>query len=1525
MTSEMDKDALGAAARLAEQSAMKTIAGRIVDLERRLVGLENSNQIGHSSIDGGALVLGDAEGNYRGSLGTQIDGSVTLVELNGDTPPTPTQAIVDVSTVGSATVGWDGLWAAGPVPALDIARVDIYVTTPDVTDPLAAEVPSVGTVLTSRGGAATMSLMPGDYLAYLVTWSRSGKASVPSEAVAFTVAPIAVAPTDGNPPPAVSLVTLNGVVEGIQVRWRPVTNADSTTYDVHAVELPPGVDDFEATDANRVGRGTGDFTVIRALANGEPLAYEQTVTSTHSVSSYTIDGEAGVVTATTPSPHTFQVGDDVAVAGAGNPRVDVNAIVTGVPSPTTITYATAPGANVAATSVFATARRTARVPLRYGFKVIAWDEDGAAAPSACAIGSTKLITHENIAARSISGDQIDARSITADHMESVMVMSGMFTTSDPEDDQPRVEQTAEGIFTYGDKFGPDGRRARSVELVPGRSVFRGRLEADEVVVIDGMQISGRDTGDGGGTKFLPGAEGVLAATVPAPQNPVTVKQSAPQSPLPPPPAGFNAAHRQGPLYADVADGNGVCLWTAIYSAATGELLLEQFTADGAERIAWGPISLYGDTRFDPTTMTFGFRRTTDQMYDLFVLLYRTGSSTPTLFRIYHGGPGHSDELPDGFVELPELSMSTRTGAVGKGAGTGLAFAMPVDSTRTVDGQTFAAGEVAIRLATVEATRMTRNLATSANGSGDMSGWTSPYGIPRGVEDAAGFFGRMIEAPRNTDEAKAVGNHAPYANSRGATTGWATTGGNLTAQPISAWSGSGGAPSSTHFYNVTGGSAPVAVYQAADAQTVVTPGAVMSWSVLVRGLTSVARLRTRWFNASGNVVRTDVTAPLALTPASQTLKMENLEAPTGAVRMEVGITRDADPLSASLGFGNVRIVRGEAMPADGFRDGYSFGWRFLDRPGESVSGPTDEVTEVATAPLPIDLEDGEWLGVTVGTIKTNGTFHAEVVVEWFDGTDTKISTSTVWSTRENNSTPIVGIKVPVATVSAQAPAGTTTARVRLLTYLAGSAPSTHSLVRWSGILIGQHESQAEALAQSFGKVTVTPTRTLRVPHALGDPIAAVEVNAGRFDYPAASTSAVMLTRRAPVSTGAFGVHALVFEIPTGTAHARIEAIGDGWAWYSPGTDVTAYGWNPVSGRIHALRSDGRALVTLSHNMQIGELSFGYAWADNKASGGTHVTTVSPRRIVNIFARLFTRVTLAPLPSFPANANHLDDPDSAYVYVGRSSLRERMQRQGTGPAPGTPGENVIVDLDAITIPPGTANAPAALQPSATNTFRTSTLFAPASWRSEVQPADDGYAPGVASGFKVDGFGGGYWLHVMPIGTILEWAGTAPPPGWAFADGSTMNRADFPILFGAIGTKYGAPSSTTFKLPMRVGTERTETTATALSGFNAAATVRIEDGYAQLTGTCQRTAGATGAQNAISVPSRFTPSAQAVFPVFAAGGSAGSDTSVQYAAMQPTGVLVVNYATASTGAVWLTPLRWKVAAWTLCDDTNWIIRVA
>jgi microcystin-dependent protein len=54
-------------------------------------------------------------------------------------------------------------------------------------------------------------------------------------------------------------------------------------------------------------------------------------------------------------------------------------------------------------------------------------------------------------------------------------------------------------------------------------------------------------------------------------------------------------------------------------------------------------------------------------------------------------------------------------------------------------------------------------------------------------------------------------------------------------------------------------------------------------------------------------------------------------------------------------------------------------------------------------------------------------------------------------------------------------------------------------------------------------------------------------------------------------------------------------------------------------------------------------------------------------------------------------------------------------------------------------------------------------------------------------------------VPIGTVIDFAGSAIPLGYVFCDGAALSRAGYPQLFAAIGTAWGVgDGSTTFNVP-------------------------------------------------------------------------------------------------------------------------------
>ncbi|WP_438481282.1 tail fiber protein [Oleiharenicola lentus] len=54
------------------------------------------------------------------------------------------------------------------------------------------------------------------------------------------------------------------------------------------------------------------------------------------------------------------------------------------------------------------------------------------------------------------------------------------------------------------------------------------------------------------------------------------------------------------------------------------------------------------------------------------------------------------------------------------------------------------------------------------------------------------------------------------------------------------------------------------------------------------------------------------------------------------------------------------------------------------------------------------------------------------------------------------------------------------------------------------------------------------------------------------------------------------------------------------------------------------------------------------------------------------------------------------------------------------------------------------------------------------------------------------------LVPAGTIVAFGGETIPAGWRLCDGSLLNRSDFPALFAALGTNFGADNTATFRVP-------------------------------------------------------------------------------------------------------------------------------
>ena len=106
------------------------------------------------------------------------------------------------------------------------------------------------------------------------------------------------------------------------------------------------------------------------------------------------------------------------------------------------------------------------------------------------------------------------------------------------------------------------------------------------------------------------------------------------------------------------------------------------------------------------------------------------------------------------------------------------------------------------------------------------------------------------------------------------------------------------------------------------------------------------------------------------------------------------------------------------------------------------------------------------------------------------------------------------------------------------------------------------------------------------------------------------------------------------------------------------------------------------------------------------------------------------------------------------------------------------------------------------------------------------------------QISGSGG------VPVGTIVDFAGTNPPSGWLIAAGQTLSRTSYADLFAAIGTAFGAPDSSTFSIP-------------DLRGRVSAGRDIDQGGYAnRLTSPNSRTLGNNGGTEAVALTANQLP---------------------------------------------------------------------
>ncbi|MFK0290727.1 hypothetical protein ACIQU6_09640 [Streptomyces sp. NPDC090442] len=140
------------------QVEARRLAALLAEYDRRLTALERTAQAGYSSVEGGSLDLYDAQGVLRGSVGVQDDGTVGIVPVNSEPPPTPTAPLLEPVLAGFR-VAWDGQWEDAYDSPRDLSVVQVHVGAgPD----FAPELSTVAATITNLTGG-TVTVATADY------------------------------------------------------------------------------------------------------------------------------------------------------------------------------------------------------------------------------------------------------------------------------------------------------------------------------------------------------------------------------------------------------------------------------------------------------------------------------------------------------------------------------------------------------------------------------------------------------------------------------------------------------------------------------------------------------------------------------------------------------------------------------------------------------------------------------------------------------------------------------------------------------------------------------------------------------------------------------------------------------------------------------------------------------------------------------------------------------------------------------------------------------------------------------------------------------------------------------------------------------------------------------------------------------------------------------------------------------------------------------------------------------------------
>ncbi|MEU1592764.1 hypothetical protein ABZ468_07860 [Streptomyces sp. NPDC005708] len=248
--------------RLDEREQAKQFAAYFKQLEDRIANLERANQLNSASIESTGLEIYDDEGNLKGSIGVQSDGTVALVPdpVNTEPPPIPSAPIVEPVLAG-LIVGWDGRWDDAEAAPNDFSLIQVHVGTdeaftPDLTTQIA-------TITAALGGTVTVQIE-----GYNPVWVRF----VAQNTAMLTGDPSTA--VQGTPRQAVSQDLIDGIVTDVKLAADAVTEAKIATAAISTDKIKQGAvtDLLLADDAVTAAKLAAGAVGATALADGAVLA-----------------------------------------------------------------------------------------------------------------------------------------------------------------------------------------------------------------------------------------------------------------------------------------------------------------------------------------------------------------------------------------------------------------------------------------------------------------------------------------------------------------------------------------------------------------------------------------------------------------------------------------------------------------------------------------------------------------------------------------------------------------------------------------------------------------------------------------------------------------------------------------------------------------------------------------------------------------------------------------------------------------------------------------------------------------------------------------------------------------------------------------------------------------------------------------------------------------------------------------------------------------------------------------------------